>query len=66
MEFKAASIDGISYGFKTDKTVEKDKLPEIPCDFNTFNPKFVDPEFKFYDSALLDAISSKCQRVKGG
>ena len=53
MQFKMASIAGISYGGKSNEEGEKREK----CDFQIFNPEFIDPDLEFYDNRLLEHIS---------
>jgi len=63
MTFNKCSINGILYGevkdFATgemiDVTAENEHLFE-PVDFGSFNPKFYEEKFKFYDQNLLDQV----------
>ena len=60
MQFKMASIAGISYGGKSNEEGEKREK----CDFQIFNPEFIDPDLEFYDNRLLEHISEKRPEVK--
>ena len=60
MQFKMASIGGISYGGKNSEEGEKREK----CDFQVFNPEFIDPDLEFYDNRLLEHISEKRYEVK--
>lgn len=57
MVFKMCSISGFVYGNLPGKSTHNE-----PCDFSTFNPRWYDHDFQFYDSRLLAAISQKHEK----